>query len=156
MMGSPLPLDARIKARDTESPVGELPGHLHLPDGLRRRGLGHLVDRRVLSRKCRSAFVELDVAVGQQARVAPKGEKTGARSSTHSMVAVLADSSSWKMGTRLTQGVVVRKYRRWSPGRGCRHCQTSSVGKFICCVRAGDVGIVLLILPVNRIGAVHS
>jgi len=78
-MGSPLPLDAGIKTRDTESPVGELPGHLHLPDGLRRRGLSHFVDRRVLSRKCRSALVELDVAVDQQARVAPEKGKKPAR-----------------------------------------------------------------------------
>ena len=103
---APSPLHAGIQARHAESPIGVLCRDLHLPHSLRRRGLRDLINRGELwpygAHSSNSTFPLVSIRA-----LPPKDEKTGDKLSTHSMVAVFADSSSCMIGTRLMHGVLV-------------------------------------------------
>ena len=58
-----LPLHAGVEAGNAHSSISILTGNLHLPDGLRGRGLGDLIDGSIVRWVGRGAFIIFDIAV---------------------------------------------------------------------------------------------
>jgi len=101
-----LPLHARIEAGGAYSTIGKLASYLHLPNNLRRSGLGDLEDGGMdrSRRRGRGARGKFDVAVVELASRTPEIRKDGASLSSQVISAVLAFSSRWMTGTRLSHG----------------------------------------------------
>jgi hypothetical protein len=68
-----LPLHARVEARYAHSSIRVLTGDFHLPDGLRWRGLGDLIDCSIEGwRASDAAFIVFDVTVCEGLGIAAK------------------------------------------------------------------------------------
>ena len=67
-----LPLDARVETGNAHTSIRVLTGNLHLPDGLRRRSLGDLIDGSIVRWAGSGAFIVFDVTVFEGLGIAAK------------------------------------------------------------------------------------
>src|SRR5580704_1511370 len=149
-----LPLHARIQTRHAESPVDILSRDLHLPNSLRRRGLGNLKNRGGGGHT--RALVEFHISIGQQLRVAAK-ERENRRQIVHPFY-----SCGFCRFIELHDRNAANA-RRCRPANISARIQDAVISvvkqyqlKHSAAVHASDVGIVLRVKPVDWVRAVRE